>query len=782
MLQGSLRASRDLLMSDSTLTGNQFCRRLSDETDSWLSMIAERAAGKSERRLALVAVGGYGRRELCPFSDLDLVLIHEGRRDIKEVADALWYPVWDEGVRVDHAVRRPKEVLKAAGGDLRVALGLLDARVIWGDSRVAEPVIEKVRHLWRNSISQEFIPSLETQMRERHRLEGDVAFLLEPNLKEAHGGLRDVSVLRALSSCAPRLADLVDLDVINRAAATLTSVRVELHRTSGRALDRMLLQEQDSVAAALGYRDADELCHAVSEAGRSIARLSDEIWRRRTMWAPGKNQNYEFDNARLDVEAGIVITNGEVGLSPSAEVATDSSLIWRVAAVGAERDLPISLGAVHRLADRTPPAPSPWPEGVLQSLIRLLLCGHRAIPAFETLDHLGLVTHLMPEWEHVRHHHQRNAYHRFTVDRHLLETAANAAGLAETVDRQDLLVIGALLHDIGKGLPGDHTDVGIEIVGSLAPRMGFNEADVHILQDLVRHHLLLADTATRRDLSDPATIERVAELVGDRTTLAVLGALTKADSLATGSSAWGSWKEQLVNDLVRRTDALLAGATTPAPSNELSEEHRALVDSVLTTSEPALLLAPPTVVVAAPDRPGLLAQVTGVLALHGLGVQSADAMSTDGVAIETFTVDAAIGLWPTHEDLRHVLGEVLALRVDLTVLLENREETYSGARRTWSAHPIIPSVTVDNDESAQATILEVRAADQLGLLHRLTSVLFECDLDVTAARVSTIGGEVVDAFYVRDQSGAKLDDDAQIERVLSELRMIISGGEGDRAS
>ncbi len=775
MADSSLRSTRDALMDDRTLRGEAFCRALSDHTDTWLAGIAEQASDANPRRLVLLAVGGYGRQELCPYSDLDLVLVHEGRRDIKKVADALWYPVWDEGVHVDHAVRRPKEVLNAASGDLRVALGLLDARVVWGDQKVAEPLIAKVRQLWRSSLAADFLPALEEQMVKRHHDEGDVAFLLEPNLKEAHGGLRDVSVLRALPSCAPRLSELVDLEVIKGAASTLTSVRVELHRNARRALDKMLLQEQDAVARSLDYADADALCRAVSEAGRSIARLSDETWRRRRLWAPGASMFSSDGSDRLDVEEGIVVVNGEVTLASAADVSHDASLIWRIGAVAAERDLPIALGAVHRLADKVTEPSDPWPTELRDSLVRLLLLGRAAIAPFESLDHVGVVSRLVPEWEHVRYHHQRNAYHRFTVDRHLLETAANASELVGTVDRPDLLVIGALFHDIGKGLPGDHTELGIELMGTLGTRMGFDVTDVATLQALVRYHLLLADTATRRDLSDPRTIQTVAELVGDRTTLHLLGALTKADSLATGSSAWGGWKEQLVRDLVERTDAYLAGRTPASTSSPTPPENQAALAEARLSGAPVVLLEPPSVVVAAPDRPGLLADVAGTLALNGLDVHAANAESVDGVALDIFTVELAGGRWPEAATLRADLLGVLRGEIDLARRLETRSATYASARQTWSAHPVISSVVIDNDASLDCTIIEVRAADEIGLLHRLTSCLFGSGLDVNAARVATIGGEVIDAFYVRAPGGEKLTDPGHLREVKGALEGILSG-------
>jgi len=773
MANGSLRSAREALMNEKSLTGEAFCRALSDATDAWLCEIADQANHGGIKKIALLAVGGYGRQELCPFSDLDLLLVYESRGDIKPFADALWYPVWDEGVKVDHAVRRPKEVLKAASKDLRVALGLLDARLVWGDPNVVKPLLEKVKKLWREELAAEFLPQLEDQMEERHRAEGDVAFLLEPNLKESHGGLRDVSVLRSLPSCAPLLEGLVDLEAINAAASTLVEVRVELHRAAGRELDRMLLQEQDQIATLLGFTDADQLCRRVSEAGRTIARLSDETWRRRRIWEPGSTVIFEPHGETQEVEEGIVIFGGEVTLAPAADVGNDSSLIWRLAAVGAEHDLPISLGAVHRLADQSPPPPVPWTPALREALVRLLLAGPGAIRAFESLDQVGLVTFMIPEWEHVRHYHQRNAYHRFTVDRHLLEAASNASELVGQVDRPDLLVLGALFHDIGKGLPGDHTEVGIELVGQIGPRLGLDPDDVGILQDLVRHHLLLADTATRRDLSDPRTIETVARAIPSRSTLHILGALTKADSLATGSSAWGAWKEQLVDQLVARTDEFLAGAnvaplTVPAPPEFLE-----LIEHVLLHRTPSVMIDPPRVVVAALDRPGLLADVAGTLALHRLDVLSADVASHDGVVLDTFSVGATSGRWPTTELFEKDLTGVLEGTVNLEEKLANQATTYAGASRTWSARPMEPSVRIDNEASQDSTVLELRASDRIGLLHQLTSHLFSLGLDVMAARVATVGGDVVDSFYVRTPTGEKLSNSLLLDQMTESLLEIL---------
>ena len=230
----SLRDRRSRLLAQPGLMGEEFCRSYAAEADAWLSELADRAAGENKRHLALLAVGGYGRSSLCPYSDLDVVLVHSGFRDVKDVADGIWYPVWDEGVHLDHSVRRPAEVLSAAAEDLRVALGLLDARVVWGERKLAEPLIEKAKAAWRDKLGTQYLPVIEVQMAERRATAGDVAFLLEPDLKESHGGLRDVSVLRALSAYAPLLADYADLASLDDATALLTSIRVELHRMAKR--------------------------------------------------------------------------------------------------------------------------------------------------------------------------------------------------------------------------------------------------------------------------------------------------------------------------------------------------------------------------------------------------------------------------------------------------------------------------------------------------------------------------------------------------------------------
>jgi [protein-PII] uridylyltransferase len=375
---------------------------------------------------------------------------------------------------------------------------------------------------------------------------------------------------------------------------------------------------------------------------------------------------------------------------------------------------------------------------------------------------------LIPEWAAVRNKPQRNAYHTYTVDRHLLEAAALAADLADSVERPDLLLVGTLLHDIGKGFPGDHTTVGIEVVDRITTRMGFAPADVAVLVDLVRQHLLLPDTATRRDLDDPTTIARVARAVGNRLTLHLLAALTEADSRATGPSAWGAWKAGLVADLVERTDRVLQGETEPALPDRIVTSNKDLIAEVRTTGLPSVSLQPPNVIVAARDRPGLFSSVAGALALNGMDVRAANVAGEDGVAVEVFTVEVARGTWPDTAKLREDLAAVLSDRLAIAERLSERERIYPLRRRS-AAHLPGSDVAIDNEASETATVIEVRALDEIGMLHRITRTLFDAGLDVVSARVSTLGEMVVDAFYVRESGGSKVTDDSRLSEITQRI-------------
>ncbi len=727
-----------------------------------------------------MAVGGYGRGELAPQSDLDLVLVHGGKRrdqgGLPELAERIWYPIWDQGLKLGHSVRSRSEALRLAADDLDTATSLLDIRHLAGDRSVSIELADQALAQWRKD-AQHRLVELGRSVAERHRTGGEVAFRLEPDLKRGRGGLRDVHALHwARAAGAELLAG--DDQRLGQAYAVLLDARVELHRRTGRANDVLLLEEQDGVAAALGQADADVLMGQISGAGRAIAWVSDEAWWRigRSVAHGGGRTRAGAGSTGAEVEPGLVLVDGEIRFSPDADVEGDPLVLLLAAVAAGEAGARLGRDALTRLQVSPARLPEPWPTAARDLLVRFLAAGPPFIEVAEALDQFGLWTRLLPEWAPIRSLPQRNAYHRFTVDRHLWEAAANAADLLVTVDRPDLLLVGALLHDIGKGYPGDHTAAGVELIATMGPRLGFDADDTATLVDLCRYHLLLPDAATRRDLDDDATITGVAGAVGDRGRLHLLAALTQADSLATGPVAWGSWKAYLVHELVRRVDHVLAGGAVEEVAG----------GDFPTASQQALLDAGAMVVrgqgneltVVSSDRPGLFSRVAGTLALHGLGVVGAGAHSADGMALEFFQVRSEL---EREIDWDRVVADVeraIGGRLAVQARLDERARTYA------RSHPVAadrlaatePRVEVDNDGSAVATVIEVHAPDRVGLLYRITMALAALDVDINRALVQTLGRNVVDTFYVRDAGGSKLSDPdhlAEIERAV--LHAITAG-------
>ena len=752
-----LRSARDTLSAE-VLSGElaplELPPRFAKTADDYLAGLLDQATSSKPAGYALVAVGGYGRAELCPGSDLDVVLLHDKRRNFAQVANAIWYQVWDTGVRLDHSVRTPKEMLSVAGEDLRALLGLLDGRVISGDRAFAEGVLSKIAELWR-AHHRKWLPELARATRERHRSFGELPYLLEPDLKESAGGLRDLEVKSLTARALPALADVIHPPSLDGAHDLLLGSRVALQARTGNQSDRLRLQEQDEVAAVLGYADADAFAAVLAEASREVMWASADGWRRIESvlrGPPGRSAGRETEVGRQ-----ILLRDGEIALGPDADPATDPALVLRAAAAAARHEVPMAVSCLDRLERERPELTVPWPDGMRDALVSLLEYGHAATPVIETLDRRRLFEWLLPEWSVVRHRPQRNAYHRFTVDRHLLEAVAEAASLLRNVERPDLLLIGALLHDIGKGRPGDHSEVGRELATGIARRMGYQSRDVAVIERLVKRHLLLADTATRRDLDDPETIELVAEAVGDRLTLELLAALTEADSIATGPAAWGGWKASLVYALVENVRALFEGR--PADSSATRQVSPQII-ALVAIGELAVHVDESTVAVVAPDRPGLFALVAGTLAMHRLDIRRASALGLaadmaeherPAMAVEVFEVDRdperPIDETRLLADLERALSGDLPIEAHLRTV----EEAYARYRRPTTARGPEVVVLVDESASSGAAVVEVRAPDSSGLLHRLAWTLAEAGLDVVSARIATLGHEVVDSFYVREQ-------------------------------
>ncbi len=755
---------------DPALSGADLCRATSERVDAWLAELFEREVGPTEG-LALAAVGGYGRSELSPQSDLDLILVSsDGSRltgaEIGSVAERIWYPIWDRGYKLGHSVRSVSGALKLAADDLDTATSLLSTRLVAGDPAVVDELASRARGLWRKR-SKRWLRELSAGVKSRHARSGEVAFLLEPDLKDGRGGLRDVHAIGWAEAARSVMLEGDDAALAG-AYETVLSVRVELHRLTERPGDRLVLEQQDAVAAALGYGDADEMMRALSGAARRISWTSDEVWDRVDSSLEGPVA-WRFSRDKA-VAPQVVVREGVVEVLEAADVAADPLMALEVGLAAAREGARIGRRSLQRLAAESPPLPDPWPERARELFVELLACGAPTIEVVEALDQMGVWERIVPEWPAVRSKPQRNAYHTFTVDRHLCEATANAAGLVDQVDRPDLLLVGALLHDIGKGYPGDHTDVGVELVGTMARRMSFPEDDVEVLREMVRHHLLLPDVAVRRDLSDPGTITKVAGALGSVSTLRLLAALTQADSQATGPAAWSDWKAGLVRELVAKVAAALSGeepeglVTEDPEEPSLTAAQRDQLESRgrLLHGEGDRLL----VVVA--DRPGLLAKVTGALALAGLDVLEATVRPHEaGLAREEFKVESQFGPveWPRVEA---ILGRVLDGKVAVEARLTERARAYPVAR-VRSPVRLATEVLVDNEISEAATVVEVRAPDGVGVLHRITRAIAELDLDIASARAQTLGAMVVDSFYVRASNGTKVADPehlAELDRAI----------------
>ncbi len=748
------KSARASLLDDRSVSGLHLVAALSELTSNF---IRELATSHLRDGWSLIATGGTGRGELCPGSDVDLLLLHPKKAsddDVQSTAEAIWYGCWDASLNISTGVHTIESAVELGNREVLSAAAWLDSFHLAGSEGVTRDFIAAARAAWRK-IAAKRLPDLFEVTAERHVRSGDVAFLLDPDLRDGEGGLRDLIIIRMLAA-----SDLVERGLVLEQRPeelqpqrdVLLATRAELHRLTKRPHDVLALQEQDAVATQLGFAHPDELMSGVSAAARAISWCTRESIRRAVPILT-RSRASRFGRA-LRLSSDIAMQSGEIVITGDVDPKTDPTLLIRLAANSALNAQPINVGTLRRLAEEAPSLPTPWPDRARNALVALLGAGSNALPVIEALDHYGLMERILPEWATVRSKPQRNAYHRFTVDRHLVEAAINASALVRDVTRPDLLLIGTWLHDLGKGYPGDHTDVGVELLREIGPRMGFSEEDVRTLMLLVKFHLLIPEVATRRDLSDPAVIDNVAAQVGDLETLHLLRALTEADSIATGPTAWSPWKAQLCDQLVSRVESVLAGGKPPEPDAPGGEIADRLLKTVREGTTLALEGVPDEaapeltiLTIAAQDRSGLLGAVTGSLAVNGVEVLGAVAHTTDdGIALDVLRVARRLGGDTDWKRVERMMMRALAGEVDLRSELAKRVRTYQSRSAVATA---APQIVVDDEIEERATVVEVRAADGIALLYRVTDTLTKLGLDIASAKVTTLGHEVVDSFSVR---------------------------------
>ena len=758
-------------------------------TEHWTTA----TAGLDVSGTALALVGSHARSEGGPCSDLDLVLVHDrGSRasGVSELSDRLWYPLWDSGIRFDHSVRTVAECRNVAATDLSAAVGLLDLHVVAGDGSVVDAAREATAHDWRKTARGRLSEVVDT-VEARHQRFGDAAHMLAPDLKEARGGLRDMVVLRSLT--AAWLADRPHGGV-DTAYRRLLDVRDAIHHVTGRHRERLDRELAAAVAEVLGLADPDAALVEVYAAARQVAHALDLTMRRARQSQAARRLRIGPRRPQLrPLGHGTFEHDGEVVLGAGAAAADPLVTSLRAAAEAARAARPLAPATLTHLAAALSEhaAPIPWDSGALEALGELLAAGPALVPTWEALDLAGIVEHWLPEWALVRCRPQHSPVHRHTVDRHSLESVVRAAELVRRVTRPDLLLIAALLHDIGKGTATiEHPAEGERLAAAVLDRWGMPSADAALVLTLVREHLTLAELATRRDPSDPATVAALATAVNhDVLTLDLLHALTVADAAAVGGHAWNAWRARLIGDLVAATRGSLTGLA-PLPEPALAWPAEVLdegMQCVVTREESSCRVS-----VVAPDRPGLFADVAGLLAVGGHGVRAASLRTVEGRALQEWQVDADGGSVPEPATLIRRLTRLTA--GDRTVLdrldrsRDGEVAVRSGPRQSgmpsaapsgvqFAASSAVPSsspsklpavVEVIPGASDSATVVHVRCTDRRGLLHDIGRAVADCGLGIRSAHVETYAGQTLDTFYLTRVDGRPLSG-AQTDQALAAI-------------
>jgi [protein-PII] uridylyltransferase len=794
--------------------GRWSARRRAELVDAALASLFEAAAPAGDRaaRMALAALGGYGRATLAPASDIDLVLLHDGTDmdAVAAVADVVLYPLWDAGFDVGHAVRTPAEAEQEARTRLDTFTSELDVRHLAGDDGLTDETSSRVTAIARADPGA-FAAQLRAAARDRRERYGSAAHLLEPELKEGAGGLRDIETVGWLERAIGDRLEAADLlraserQALDAAEEFITRVRAALHIETGRRTDKLLLDHQPAIARLLGFQDeprlisVDGLMRAVFQHARQVSYIGDAV----------------FDRYLGERATGSPTAVGRA-------VDTPDQVLEALAATAEAGEIP-SLWLLDRLESASLPEQIDWTVATGDAFLRILRTGQVGVAALDALDRLGFLVRFIPEWAEVRCRPQRDPYHRFTVDAHLTEALAAMVRILESSDTDDRmereavrevahrdgLLLGAFLHDIGKIGEGGHVGVGKRIAEEVLGRMKLPAQTKELAGFMVTEHLLLPDTATRRDLSDEDLILGVAARIGSAQRLAALYLLAKADAEATGPSAWTSWRQTLIRELVGKVQrAFDRGEMGTELAEQLTERIGRLRDLLegelegevehfvlrmprgyFLTVEPERAarhfstISPPLgatevrtasasgtqagtyeLLVVAEDRPGLLSWIAGALSLAGLSILTAQVFTTDdGAAIDLFEVEGAwepeVGeeRWRTF---RRTLRGTLEGTVSIARRVEEKRRHYPLPR---TASPV--TVAVDNAASDFFTVIEIGAPDRIGLLYDITSALADLQLDVHLAKVATYTGRVVDTFYVGDALGRKIETAGQIEEI-----------------
>jgi [protein-PII] uridylyltransferase len=824
-----------------------------------------------DQRCSVVAQGGYGRGELNPQSDVDLLFLypHKVTPYVETVTEKILYSLWDTRLQVGHAVRNVRECVRLAGTDLKIKTALIDARYVCGDGVLGEDLERALDREIKPRATQKFFREKLLESENRHHQYGDSVYLLEPQIKEGAGGLRDLHTALWVAKIKFKVSSLRELAVkgvmsageiaeLEEARAFLFRVRNSLHFLTGMHQDQLTFEAQEIVAENLGYRAEegdpmkavevflkDYYLHA-----STVTRFSQAIIDRSVN--PPRPYRLIGRMMARTIRPGVQIIAGELNVTNGAIFEEDPTELVRLFADGQAhgvRMAPHLADLVRKSASLLDGYQSdPRVTGTFVSILR---ASSRVYETLHEMHKLGVLAQILPEWAHLLCLVLHDFYHIYTVDEHSLmgvreleklktgertDEAPLLTQVMREVDKVELLFLGMLLHDSGKGLGGGHSEKGAAFARQIAARLHLNEDDATELEFLVRRHLEMSHLAQRRDIHDDKLVADFARLVGTPETLRRLYLLTYADMRATGPKVWNNWKGMLLDETYLRVQEAFSRGFEPedraarrerireraidtvraergdAAAEECAVLLHGMPDSYFLTTPEALIPEHWTMArrldaegglvtavahyprseyseftVVTRDRPGLFAILTGVLAASGMNIVGARiATSSDGTVVDAFRVshlerrEVALddGRW---QRVRDRLEEVLAGRQELAELVERAERP--GILDRKMGPRAATEVVVDNEVSEDYTVLDIYTHDRVGLLHRIANVLFALGLDIHLAKITTNVDQVLDVFYVTEADGRKSARGEEIRSTLVEaLRDAREPGSGKPGS
>ena len=752
-------------------------------------------------RLALIAVGGYGRGVLAPFSDLDLLFLRPWKTTprTESVGEFILYVLWDLGLKVGQSTRSVDDCLALARSDMTVRTALLEARPLAGDRALTDSFIDTFRTQVARADPRPFIAAKLDERDTRHQKSGAVRYRVEPNVKDGKGGLRDLNTLfwiaRSLAPESPLGARVLDDLLTSRERRTfeeafdfLWRVRAHLHLTAGRAEEKLTFDLQPEVARRMGWRGrGDEPAVerfmrryfiVARDVGALTRAMSAKLEARQQKSALSLSRLIPGRRRKLGVE-GFVEDRGRLSVTGADVFAGDPLKLLTLFRVADTHDLdlhPDAFSAVTRSLSLVTPSLRRDPQAA-RTFLDILAHGQRPYRVLTLMNETGLLGRFLPEWGRIVGQTQFNMYHAYTVDEHTLQAIGIindiargklktdhplSTGIVHRIGDFEALMLAMMLHDVGKGGDRGQLEDGAIAARRACERLGVDSRRIELVVWLVRNHLALSDYAQKRDVSDPDTIRAFADLVGDPEHLRTLLVLTVADIRAVGPGVWNSWKGQLMRDLYDRTEALFRGEDVRR--DDPLAEFPALVDRARTAGAAVEALPPgpgddaatTRIAVAARDRPGLFAALAAALSGAGADVVGARvATAGDGTALDVFEVQDGAGLPYGRAEPRQ-LKRLLA-RLESAARRDVAPEPVASVEvsRRRAAFRVRPVVLIDARASDTAVVIEVSGADRPGLLAELARVLATHRLSIRSAHVASFGERAVDSFYVVDDQGLK---------------------------